>query len=282
MAAYQLYSKLQTFWGNAGQLLSGGQLRFFTASTLDAQDVFGDEALSVNNGSTVDLDASGRPSVEIWANVVDSYYVELYDSDGDKQGEDRKSVPGGAGQTIPVPNSGEYLTGDGTNFAVADLTNSLLPDMTGHSNEILTTDGTTASWGARPADGAAGTSDIVIADDGTTIKFGDGAGDKFFILKGSSTLTAPNSKSGSKSVTFATPFKAGTTPTVHVQPKASSAPTTGGNVYPKWDVTSVSATGFTVIFSTLTGGTSADGSSTNSVISGDVDFDYTAIGVVAS
>lgn len=280
-AAFQLYDKLRTFWGESAQLLAGGQLRFFTSDTLSPQDVYGDEALSVNNGATVDLDASGRPSLEIWADTADAYFVELYDSDGVKQGEDRKSVPGGAGQTIPVPNAGEYLTGDGTNFLAADLTASLLPDMTGHSNEILTTDGTTASWGARPADGAAGTSDIVIADDGSSIKFGDGAGDKFFIQPGSGTLTAPNSKSGSVSITFGTAYKAGTTPHVLIQPKGP-APTTGGNVYPKWDVTSVSNTGFTVIFSTLTGGTSADGSSVNSVISADVDFDYIAIGLVAS
>lgn len=274
MAAYQLYSKLQTFWGESAQLLAGGQLRFFTSDTLSPQDVYGDEALSVNNGATVDLDASGRPSLEIWADTADAYFVELYDSDGVKQGEDRKSVPGGAGQTIPVPNAGEYLTGDGTNFAVADLTNSLLPDMTGHSNEILTTDGTTASWGARPADGAAGTSDVAV-DGATSLEIGDGDASNYFKQSGTATATASNTRSCSKSVTYPVAFASAPNPPT-ITPYGA-APTVGG-VLPSWRISSYSTTGFTVEFNTLSGGTSSDSSSSNNIITSDITFGYVAEG----
>lgn len=274
-AAFRLYSKLDTQWGDAGQLLSGGSLKFYTAGTTTPQHVYGEKALTTDNGVTVTLDASGRPSVDVWGSG--SYFVELYDSDGVKQGEkDDVEVSGGVTQTIPVPNTGEFLTGDGTTFSVIDITGQLLPDQTGHANDILGTDGTTASWIAKPSDGAAGTANITVT--ASSVKW-DGGGTKVMEQFGTSTATNANTRTCSKSITFGTAFTA--TPVVSIVPTFSAAPTTGGNVYPHWDVTAVSTTGFTVTFSTYTGGTSADSSNSNSVISADVPFAWTARGTVA-
>lgn len=274
-AAFRLYSKLDTQWGDAGQLLPGGSLKFYTAGTTTPKNVHGEKALTTNNGSTVTLDASGRPSVDVWGS--DSYFVELYDSDGVKQGEaDDVEIPGGAAQSIPVPGDGEYLTGDGTTFSVVDLTSQLLPSQTGHSNEILGTDGTNASWIAKPADGAAGTANITVT--ANSIKW-DGGTTKVMEQFNTSTATNANTRTCSKTITFATAFTA--TPVVSIVPTFAAAPTTGGNVYPHWDITAVSTTAFTVTFSTYTGGTSADSSNSNAVISADVPFAWTARGTVA-
>lgn len=275
MPAFRLYDKIQTFYGLSGQLLAGGYLKFYIAETTTPQDVFGEKALTTNNGSTVALDSSGRLVHDVWADTDDAYFVEVYDADDVKQSEaDNIEVPGGAGQTVPVPNTGEYLTGDGTNFLTEDLTQFLLPDQTGHSNTVLGTDGTTASWVAKPAAGA----DANITVTANSVLW-DGGAVKVMEQFNTSTATNSNSRTCSKSITFPTAFTA--TPVVSIVPTFAAAPTTGGNVYPHWDITAVSTTAFTVTFSTYTGGTSADSFADNSVISSDVPFAWSARGTVA-
>jgi hypothetical protein len=278
MPSFRLVDKTRTFFGLQAQLLAGGSLVFYQAGTTTLQDVYGDKDLSVNNGNTVDLDSSGRPSVDVWADTTDTYFMEVYDSAGVKQGElDNMEVPGGAGQTIPTLDPGEYLSGDGTNFIAVSLDGKLLPDMAGNANKILGTDGSVASWVAKPADGAAGVSDIVIASG--SVKWSNGSN---HILKqwGSDTATNTNTRDCTKAITFATAYSA--TPKIQITPAASAAPTVGGNVFPKFDIIAKSTTGFTVKFSTWTGGTSADASSTNNVINADIPFDWEAIGTTAS
>jgi hypothetical protein len=273
MAAYLLFNTLTTFRGSSGELLAGGEIRFFQTNTTTPQDVYGNRALSVNNGNTVALDASGRLTHECWADTTASYYVELYDADGVKQGEvSHIEVPGGQGQVIPVPNSGEYLTGDGTNFLVDDLSERLIPDPSGHSNEQLGTDGTTVFWEAKPE---APTLPVTISDG--SFVFGATGSDFAQILTGTSSVSGGGGKEVEKAITFPAAFKSGTTPKVNVT-VTGSAPT-GGSVYPKVDLSSINATGFTVKFSTRTGGTSAD-NYTNSDMSGTVNFNWTAIGIV--
>lgn len=277
MPAFRLYDKIHAWTGLSGQLLAGGYFKFYVAATTTPQDVFGEKALSTNNGSQVALDSSGRLVHDVWADTDNAYFVEVYDADDVKQGEaDNIEVPGGAGQTVPVPNSGEYLTGDGTNFLTEDLTSFLLPDQTGHSNDILGTDGTTASWIAKPSDGTAGASDITV---GSGFIQWEAAGGKAREQYGTSTATNANTRTCSKAILFATAYTSA--PVVTIVPTFSAAPTTGGNVYPHWDITSVSTTGFTVTFSTYTGGTSADSSNSNAVISADVPFAWSARGPVA-
>lgn len=277
MPAFRLYDKIQTWYGLSGQLLAGGYFKFYVAGTTTPQDVFGEKALTTNNGSQVALDSSGRLVHDVWGNTDDAYFVEVYDADDVKQGEaDNIEVPGGAGQTVPVPNSGEYLTGDGVNFITEDLTSFLLPDQTGHSNDILGTDGTTASWIAKPSDGSPGTSDITV---GSGYVQWEAAGGKMREQYGTSTATNSNTRTCSKSIVYAQAYSS--TPVPTIVPTFAAAPTTGGNVYPHWDITASSTTGFTVTFSTYTGGTSADSSSSNSVISSDVPFAWSARGPVA-
>lgn len=264
MAAFLLFDKITTWNGSAGELLAGGQFRFFEVDTTTPQDVYGDRALTVNNGVTVDLDASGRLEHECWADTTASYYVELYDSDGVKQGEvSHIEVPGGQGQVIPVPSSGEYLTGDGTNFLTDDLSARLLPDQTGHSNEILGTDGTTASWVTRPQDGAPGVSDISVG--ANSVRIGE-----MLIQYGVDTAPSTGTVTSSKSVTFPTAFKAGETPSVRITPLVGTSD--GGYTY--WMQSSPSNTAFTVVFDLAEG----DRASSNVVAS--IPFQWVAMAKV--
>ena len=262
-AAFRLYSKMDTQFGLSGQLLSGGYLKFYDAGTTTPKNVYGELALSTNNGATVDLDASGRPDVDVWGSG--SYFVELYDADDVKQGEaDDVQIPGGDATALPVLGVGEYLTGDGSgNYIGVDISGSLLPDPTGHPNEYLQTDGTDPFWADGPTDGAAG------ADGADPIGDGD-------IQSGTVSVSSSGTKAASASVTFATAFASA--PVVVCTVKGS-APTSSG-AYPKLSVTSISTTGFTVTGSTLTGGTSADNQAGSSITSG-FDVFWQAVGTAA-
>ena len=90
-------------------------------------------------------------------------------------------------------------------------------------------------------------------------------------------IPADRKVDGVAEVTFASAFKTGTTPRVVVD-LTGSAPT-GSGTMPKHTISSVSATGFTVNFTTLTGGTSADNYS-GADMTGTINFVYHAVGLV--
>lgn len=263
MPAFQLLHKCETFFGLSGQLLAGGSVKFYQAGTTTPQSVYGERALSTNNGSTIDLDASGRLEHECWADTTDAYFIELFDSDDVKQGEiSYMEVPGGSGQVIPVPGEGQVIGGDGTNFLLLDP--FWLPDPAGNSGKLLGSDG--AAWlpVARPSDGAAGTSDTSTSATGYTI------GNKR-VQWGSDSGTSSGGRTQTKSVTFPVAFSA--TPNVVDVVVTNSSLSSFGNM-PSHSITSKSTTGFTVKF---TMGELDDSGSGFDFTAG-VSFDWTATG----
>lgn len=271
-AAFRLYPKFQTFFSDDGTLLAGGYLKFFAAGTVTAKNVYGEKALSTNNGSRIDLDAAGRPEHPIWGSG--QYDVELYDADDEKVGEDLLvEVSGGEATALPALSADKFLTNDGSVMSWATVRQ--VPNPSGHSGDYLSNDGTTLTWVAGPATPETPTSPATV-DPGKVI-IGTTGSDFAMILSASATATAAGSRTCSKAVTYSTAFNA--TPKLTITP-TGSAPTNGSDILPGWTVTASSATGFTVEFSTMTGGTSADSSNSNSVIANDIDFDYIAIGTV--
>lgn len=266
MAAFRIFDKLRTFYGQSGQLLSGGELRFYEAGTTTPQDVYGNSALSVNNGATVSLDSSGRPSLDIWANTADAYFVEVYDSADVKQGEiDDVEVPGGAGQTIPVPDSGEFLTGDGTNFLTATIRE--VPDPTGQADKVLSSDGTVLNWIAKPANGADASN---VGSTATEYHVGN-----MYTVTGTATGTSVGGRTQSVAVTFATAF---TSTPVSIDIEVTSSTLSSAGNMPSWAIISKSTTGFTVKF---TMGEQDDSQSKYNFNAG-VAFAYKATGVRTS
>lgn len=249
-AAFRLFSELDTFYGQSGQLLAGGYLTFCEAGTTTPKDVYGEEALSTNNGSTVALDSSGRPSVDVWGSGA--YFVEVFDADDVKQGEaDDVQIPGGEATALPTLSADKFLTNDGSTMQWADVRQ--VPDPSGNANKVLGTDGTDLIW-QELSDPTVPDPEIVVS--ASSCRVGVSTDDtKWLTQTGTGSAAASSSKTTSASVTFSTAYSVA--PFVSIAVTTASACATA-NVIPSWAVTSVSTTGFTVTFSTLTGGTSAD------------------------
>jgi len=265
MASFNLFNRLQTWFGDEGQLLAGGYFKFYEGGTTTPTDVYGDTDLAVNNGSTVALDASARLVHEVWGDASLTYFVELYDAANVKQGDfDHVGMPGGPAQDIPIPADDEYLGGDGTVFIAKPYTG--LPDPTGQANKIISTDGVDFFWIAKPSDGEAGTSDTESLTNGFRVgswqaEYGTGTGTN----TGGRTQTA--------TITFATTFTSA--PSVRITPTVVAAASVTSAIGAS--VTSVTTTGCTVTF---TLGEADDGHSIydfNTAVS----FAYEAVGKVS-
>lgn len=142
MASFQILSPLRPYFNQQGQIAAGGNLKFYEAGTTTLRSVYGDRALTVNNGSTVTLDAAGYPTAEIWGDAALAYKVRLYDVDNVLQDEqDWIEVDG---DTFPTGTDGQFLGLSGGNPTYQTIRQ--VPDPTGHANKFLTTDGTTLSF----------------------------------------------------------------------------------------------------------------------------------------
>lgn len=264
MPAYQLFDQLRSFTGEQGQLVAGGELRFFDAGTTTPKDVFGNPGLSVNNGDTVTLDSSGRPDVPVWGDG--DYKVELYDADGVKQGEiaDLQS-PAPAVALLPDFENGKFLTNDGLQ-AFWDVIRQL-PDPTGQSGKVLSTDGSGFVWITKPADGAPGADAGNVESTASMLRIGN-----YGIVIGTGTCAASGSETASKAVTFAAPFIAA--PKVLIQ--ISGITTASSAALAAHSVTNETTTGFTANFNIADRHFVAGVQITNAI-----PFHYIAIGQVA-
>jgi hypothetical protein len=248
---------MDTFWGLTNQSLPGGYLKFYSAGTLTPKNVYGEKALTTNNGSTIALDASSRPSLDVWGSG--SYFVEIYDADNVKQGEaDDVEIPGGEATALPTLVAGKYLTNDGSVMSWADIRE--VPDPTGHADQVLSSDGTVLTWIAKPANGADGTSDLTaVGLDGKTIR------------TGSATGTSSGGRTQDVSVTFATALDAEPD---FIGIEITSVSLSTGGTMPSWSFPSKSATGFTVRFTMG----EIDDTRAQFDFNADVAFKYWAIG----
>jgi len=147
----------------SGNVCAGGSLKFFASGTLNAQDVFSDSALATNIGATVPLGSDGRATsgtstITVYLDDSLQYRAQLFDANGAKQWDvDQINPQAAVGNTIPALVNGYFLSNDGSQL-LWDLIRQL-PDPTGQSGKVLTTDGTGFSWIAKPADGTEGRGD---------------------------------------------------------------------------------------------------------------------------
>lgn len=234
--AFRPFDPFQTFTDQHGNLAVGGSLVFFTTGTTTPKNVYADEGLTVSLGNSVSIGADGRPtsggiSTDIWGS--DSYRVRLLDVNGVQIGPDRDNVaiPGGGAAALPtpfVPNA--FLTNDGA-LALWELI-QLLPDPTGHANNLLSTDGTSIFWQTVASLGIPSISIV-----GNTANLGG-----LLIQRGTGTLPASGSNVTSLAVTFGTAYS--TAPTVVVTNNSGSGATSAGKMV-ILAAQGVSSTGFT-------------------------------------
>jgi hypothetical protein len=266
--AFRIIDQARTFFSSTGELLPGGYIEFYDATTTTPRNVYGNLALTVNNGDTIALDASGRPEHDIWG--TGDYRFRVYDADDVEQADvDDVIDPTAAGLTLPEGDAGQFLTTDGEGgYSFVGIIQ--VPSMTGQANKFLKNDGTAALWSTGPADGA--DPDITLGSGIATI--GDGGASKLVLQYGSDSAAASGTKATSKAVVFGTAFQA--TPKIFVV-STSGFVTAAGTVQPTESIISQSAAGFTAQFCTQTGEANSDGNITSPVT-----FGWFAIGTIAA
>lgn len=149
--AYRVTNPLIVNFDQAGRIAAGGSLEFYEAETTTPKSVFQDPGLSIDNGSTVQLDASGRQAVDSWGSG--NYRVRLYDQYGVLIDEldNVRDPAASSGAAIPALIASAFLTNDGANL-IWQLINQV-PDPTGSNGKVLGTDGSVFIWQDLPASG---------------------------------------------------------------------------------------------------------------------------------
>lgn len=268
MTAFLIPDPFPVFFDRLGEPAIGGRLDFFDAGTSTPKDVYGDEDLTVNNGSSVLIGTDGRAVDEIWGDGA--YYIRLIAADGSLIADaDNVAIPGGASATIPPLASGKFLTNDGAILSWSSILQ--VPDPTGQSGKILGTDGANLTWQAVPVP-ENGTSDVDVTTAGVTINDGTA---KIQILTG--TAQTPNSggRDASVAVTFTPAFLAAPL-FIGITPRYGGTVSTYGNA-PIPHVSVRDGNGFTAA---LAGG-ERDDSNSGYNFNTAITFDWVAIGMVA-
>lgn len=256
--AFRLFDPFQTFTDQHGQLAAGGSLNFFTTGTTTPKDVFSDPGLTVNLGNVVQIGSDGRPVSDIWGS--DAYRARLLDAGGAQIGPDRDNIaiPGGGAAALPTPFIPNALLSNDGSLALW-LSTTLMPDPTGHANNILGTDGTAVFWQT-----IASLNIPTIAHDANSVTLG-----AVKIQWGSDTAPATGFRQTSKSTTFPAAFSGSA---YHVGVIATTVNATAGLQIGVPAVTSKSPTGFSVQFD------SDDFSQVNAEFTAPLTFDWFAIG----
>lgn len=269
MPAFRILNQAPQYLLLDGRVNSGGSLTFYETDLTTLKDTWSNEALSVLNSNPVVMDAAGRTLTDVWGDG--EYGIVMKDAGGVVQWT-RNNVRAGAdmGLTIPALVNGAFLTNDGSNLQWQPITQ--VPDPAGLNNYALVSDGVSAVWQQQTTPSVPDP-DIVVAVGGITAGVSTDT-NKFYLMTGSGTASASGTKSTTASVTFTPPFSA--TPVyIGIQATGGGQTSAGSFVHPQ--PTSPSASGFTASFSTLTGGTSADGFPASNITS-PVNFTWVAIG----
>jgi hypothetical protein len=257
----------------SGALAALGSLEFFITGTSTPKNVFGDESLSTNLGSTITLNAAARTTQDIWMATDVEYRITLKDSLGAiVAGYPLDHVRSGdaAGAAPPDPTAGsdgDSLLTDGTDWYFQAL--RAVPDPTGHAGTALLTDGDLIYWGAEQT---------IPTYDSTHLPGGivQGSGSlvigKLMILWGNGTAPTSGTTATSVGVTFGTPF---TSSLLHVSLTPTIGPVTGESAHCSAQATGGSITGFTANFFA---GAEDGGGSLN--ISTAVTFTWVAFGLM--
>lgn len=268
MSSYRPLGQFTQYFLDDGRVNAGGQVAFYETDLTTPKVTYSDPGLTTPNPNPVPLDAAGRPQNDIWGSG--QYGAVLKDAAGVVL-ETRNHIQSGAdaGFVIPPLETGKFLTNDGSNVAW-DVVEQV-PDPSGHSGNVLYSDGSLAYWGPLPGTPTPTQPDIVVGEKSFQAGTSDNA-NKFLILMGSDTAPASGSSSTSKSVSFAEEFT--TLLGVFTEITATSYNTVG--FFASTGVTGKSTTGFTfnAQVSAHQGGSGHDAN-----INSSVPFDWVAFGI---
>lgn len=256
MSAFRPLDQVPVYFDTDGSTpAAGGSLYFYTTGTNTPKNVYTDDGLGTALGSSVTLDSAGRPTQDFWGSG--EYRVTLKNSSGTTiwTRDNVRDVATG-GLSIPALVDTEFLTNNGTTLAWSAI--SQVPDMTGNSGKILSTDGTSALWQSV-------TSLNIPTVTSTSSRLVIGS---WQVLAGSGTAPASGTTSTSLAVTFSNAFAS--TPYVVLTPIGTQA---GGPPVDYLNATP-STTGFTAYFDI------AEGSASGANFSAAQPFSWIAVGPI--
>lgn len=257
MASFRPLGQFVQFFLDDGQVNAGGSVTFYETDLTTLKNTYSNLGLTVLNSNPVTLDASGRPSSDVWGSGV--YGAVLKDSLGTMI-QTLNNIQSGADPGFQIPSlvNGQFLTNDASNLLWQAI--SQVPDPTGSAGDILGTDGTLVFWQAVaslgiPTTTITGTS---ININGLLIQWGTGSA----ATTGFRQVTA--------NIAFPAPFS---NPPYFIGIMPTSNAVTPGGQLPVPVITAKSTTTAAVQFD------SDDFGQDNAVFTAPVPFDWFAIGL---
>lgn len=222
-----------------------GSLTFYEIGTTDPKDTWSDYDRTILNQNPVPLDSSARTDTQVWGEG--EYTVVLRNEAGETVWT-RDWRPEQAGSdALPDKESGKFLTTDGSQWLLADILQ--VPDPTGFSGRILSTDGANLLW-TPPPEPPEPPELPEITGDATSLTIELDNGDKFHRRWISESAPATGTNKTQKSVNFGVTFSGA--PNVTCQVMASGVNASGWLI--ATGITNVTPTSCEVNFDTLAGG----------------------------
>lgn len=119
-----------------------GSLTFYEIGTTDPKDTWSDHDMTVLNENPVPLDSAARTDTQVW---LDGEYTAVLRNEAGETVWTRDLRPEQTGgETLPAKESGKFLTTDGSSWLLETITQ--VPDPTGFSGRVLSTDGANVLW----------------------------------------------------------------------------------------------------------------------------------------
>lgn len=224
-----------------------GSLTFYEIGTTTPKDTWSDYDQNILNENPVPLDSAARSNTQIWGEG--EYTIVLRNADGETVWT-RDWRPEQAGSdALPAKESGKFLTTDGESWLLDSITQ--VPDPTGFSGRILSTDGANVLWvtpaSVMPEPPEPPEIDIEVG--ANWFSASPGSGSRYHRRWLNDTAPATGSNKTEKSVTFGVTFLE--PPAVQCQVNASGVNSSGWLIAS--GITNITTTGCTVNFDTLAG-----------------------------
>jgi hypothetical protein len=270
--AFRPLGQFPQFFLDNGQLNAGGSIATYENDLTTPKLTYSDEGLTVPNTNPLTLDASGRPTTDVWGDGI--YGMEVADAD-DVVYLTANNIQADSGATQVIPTLAEgFLTNDLTNLLWQTILQ--VPDPSGFTDYILSNDGANPLWIPQPEIDIPEPDIVITTTPARSVRIGTSASTtKFFVLFGTGTAPATGDKDTSVNITWSTPF---------AQLWHVAVTTTISAATPSGALVDNSVTGFTPgsASSSVTVNFNVSDDDTNPAwkISNPIDFTYAAFGTI--
>lgn len=204
--SYRPLGQFPQYWLDNGQLNAGGSIATYETDLTTPKLTYSDPGLTIPNSNPLTLDASGRPTTDVWGDGA--FGMEIADADDVVYLTANNIQPDtGSTQTIPALAAG-FLTNDLTNLLWQTILQ--VPDPSGYADYILSNDGANPLW-IPQQEIEIPEPDIVITTTGNrSIRVGvSDSTTKWLLQVGTGEAPASGSRTTTDTITFGTPYTGG-------------------------------------------------------------------------